>query len=112
RYPQSNENDDQHVILRKQDHGYLFPHNDADDDNDLHNNMLSPIVNVITRSKTKDVLFPTLSTSHSTNPTSCPPITTHFALPQRERYQTRSTTGQTMHDASTSITTLPASPSL
>ncbi|CAF3939347.1 unnamed protein product, partial [Didymodactylos carnosus] len=70
----------------------------------------SPIVNVITRSKAKDVLFPTLSTRHSTNPTSRPPITTHFALPQRERYQTRSTTGQTMHDASTSITTLPASP--
>ncbi|CAF1584026.1 unnamed protein product, partial [Didymodactylos carnosus] len=113
RYSQSNENDDQHIILRKQDDGYLFPHNDADDGNDLQNNMSSAIVNVITRSKTKaTVLLPTSSTHSSTNVTSRSPIRTHVALPQRERYQPRSTTPITMNDVSTSTTTSSVSPSL
>ncbi|CAF3782340.1 unnamed protein product [Rotaria sp. Silwood1] len=72
RYPQSNAHDDENVILRKQEHGYLFPHTDTADDNDLNNCMSTAIVNVITRSKTKaNVIHPTSSTS-STNITSEP----------------------------------------
>ncbi|CAF3314989.1 unnamed protein product [Rotaria sp. Silwood2] len=72
RYPQSNARHDENVILRKQQHGYLFPHTDTADDNDLNNCMSPAIVNVITRSKTKaNVIHPTSSTS-STNVTSEP----------------------------------------
>jgi hypothetical protein len=68
RYPQLNINDDPDIIFRKQDHGYLFPHIDVDDDNGLHNCTSSAIVNVITRSKTKiNVLDPTSSLFSSTN---------------------------------------------